>query len=352
MPEQPLHPSRPDRVGLRDWLRLARAVPSAWDLPKILVAAVGLIVLQVGWSAVDRAAPGADSSRVLEFSSFYGFPFRSPADFAEAVRRPAWNLAKPVRLLVEPMTSLFAIDGAGGRGLHSLLRLSWAIAVLSIVGGAICRIAVAEASTGERIRLVEAVTLAFRRCGALVAAPAHPLLIALGLGLISAGFGLAARLVPSLTVVLFVAPFFLGLATAILLLDLVASFPLLPAAVVTESETAVEAIGRCYNYVNHRPLTILAAVVVSWTLGTLGLAAFEVFLSAVMHLGAWGMGLAAFPARPGSIGGAIEPWAGVIGLACQAWALAFFWAAAARTYLLLRQDLDDVPSWGSAAARR
>lgn len=352
MPEQPKYPSNPDRVNLRDWLRLARAAPSAWDFRKILIAAVGLIVLQGGWSAIDRVDPAPGSSRVLGFASLYGMPFRSPADFAEAIRRPAWNLTQPVRLLVEPLRDLFAVDGVGGRGLPALLRLGWVFAVLGVVGGAICRIAVAEASTGERIGLGAAVGLAARRAGSLAASPAHPLLIALGLGLMSAGFGLLARLVPSISVVLFAGPFLLGLASAILLVDMVASWPLIPAAIMSESETAVEAIGRCYNYVNYRPLTVAGAVMVSWALGTLGLAAFEVFLWAVIHLGVWGMGLAAFPARPGSIGGDVEPWAAVLGLACQAWVFAFFWCAGARAYLLLRQDLDDVPAWESAAARR
>ncbi|AMV38513.1 hypothetical protein [Planctomyces sp. SH-PL62] len=342
MAEEPKHPNDPDRVHLRDWLGLARAVPAAFDVRKLLLAAVGLLVLEAGWSAIGRLAPDPhlDSPRVLGFASLYGELFEPPGAFVEALRRPAWNLTRPVRLLVEPLSAIFAIDGLGGDVLSSLGRLVLAVVVMGVVGGAICRLAVAEAGTGDRAGLRESLGFAFRNAWGLSAAPLYPLAIVLLLGGASAGFGLVARFLPSLTAALFAVPMLLGLTSAAFLVLAIATWPLIHAAIAAESEEAVEAIGRTYGYVKHRPMTLAACVAAAWALGTLGLAAFEVFLWAGMHLGVWGMGLAAFPSRPGAIGGEIEAWTAVVGLALQAWTFAFFWSAAVRAYLLFRQDVD------------
>ncbi|MDG3002662.1 hypothetical protein [Paludisphaera mucosa] len=344
MAEEPQHPVDPDRIRPRDWLKIGRAVPAACDLRKILLAALGLVALELGWRGIERGAP--DAPRVLGFASLYGTPFESPVGFAEAIRRPAWNVTQPIRLIVEPLATFVAVDGPNGRALPALLRLIWAFAAMGLVGGAICRMAIVEAATGAPTGLRESLGFALRHGRSLVAAPLHPLALVLMLAAVSAGFGLAARLVPALTAVLFVAPFVLAIASAVLLFDMIASWPLIPAAIAAESDLALEAVGRTFGYVNRRPLTLAAGATAAWILGTLGLAAFEVFLAAVVHLGVWGMGLAAYPARPGSLGGAIEPWAAVVGLACQAWAFAFFWCAAARVYGLLRQDVDGAPVLG------
>ncbi|OJW20843.1 MAG: hypothetical protein BGO49_28945 [Planctomycetales bacterium 71-10] len=359
MSEEPKTPPRPDRIGLQDWLRLARAVPSAFDVRKLVLAAAALVLVQAGWSAVESISPPSrmgPTPRALEFHSLYGFPFRSTADFAEAIRRPAWNLTAPIRVLVGPLMEAFAIDGRRDRAPTAFLRLLWAIAVLGAAGSAIARLAVVEAATGRRPTLREALGLGIGRAGSVIAAPLHPLAIALALGVGSAAFGLVARMVPQLppamAALLTVGPLLLGLASATLLVLMVATWPLVPVAVAAESDRAVEAIGRTFGYVRRRPMGFAACVLVSWGLGTLGLAAFEVFLSASVHQAVWGAGLAAYPDAPGSLGGLFEgPGSTLVGLACPAWTYAFFWSAAARAYLLLRQDVDDVPASDAAALR-
>lgn len=349
MSEEPKIPPRPGRVGLNDWLRLARAVPSAFDVRKLVLAVAALVLVKVGWSAVESISPPSrmgPPSRSLEFHSLYGFPFRSPADFAEAIRRPAWNLTAPVRVLVGPLMEAFAIDGRRDRAPTAFLRLLWAIVVLGAAGSVIARLAVVEASTGRRPTLREALGIGIGGAGSVIAAPLHPLAIALALGVGSAAFGLVARLAPQLppamAIPLTVVPLLLGLAGTALLVLMVATWPLVPVAVAAESDTAVEAIGRTYGYVSRRPMGFATCVLVSWGLGTLGLAAFEVFLSASVHQAVWGMGQAAYPDAPGSLGGLFEgPATLLVGLGCQAWVYAFFWSAAARAYLLLRQDVDD-----------
>lgn len=359
MSEEPEIPPRRDRVGLNDWLRLARAVPSAFDVRKLILAAAALVLLQVGWSAIESISPPsrlAAPSRVLEFHSLYGSPFRSPTDFSEAIRRPAWNLTAPVRALVGPLIEVFAIDGRRDRAPMACLRLLWAIVVLGAAGSAIARLAVVEAATGRRPTLREALGVGIGRAGTVIAASLHPLAIALALGVGSAAFGWTVRMVPQLlpamAIPLTVVPILLGLASVALLVLMVATWPLVPVAVAAESDRAVEAIGRTYGYVRRRPMGFAACVLVSWGLGALGLAAFEVFLTASVHQAVWGMGLAIYPDAPGSLGGLFEgPALTLVGLACPAWAYTFFWSAAARAYLILRQDVDDVPASGAAALR-
>lgn len=344
MSEQPKTPPRPDRVGLNDWFRLARAVPAAFDVRKLVLAAVGLLLVQIGWSAIESIAPRPPSepTRVLETRSLYGTPFRSAADFAEAIRRPSSGLTAPARALIDPMTGAFAIDGSRDRAPAEFLRLLWAIVVLGATGTAVARLAVVEAATGARPTTWDAIKTAFRGSASAIGATLLPLAVALALGLASAPFGFAARLFPETAAVLTVVPLVLGVATTVLLVATVATWPLAPAAVAMESERTVEVVSRTFGYVRRRPMAFAAGVLASWALGTLGLAAFEVFLSASIHLTVWGMGLAAYPALPGEAGGLVEwPASVMLGLACPAWTFAFFWSASARVYLLLRQDLDD-----------
>lgn len=357
--EEPKRPPSPGRVGPGDWTRLARAVPSAFDVRKLVLAAVALLLVRAGWSTIESISPpsrAGSPTRALDFASLYGFPFRSTADFAEAIRRPAWNLTSPVRVLVDPLMETFAIDGRRDRAPTAFLRLLWAIVVLGAAGSAVARLAVVEASTGRRPTLREALGAGIGGAGRVIAAPLHPLAIALALGVGSAAFGLVARMVPQLppamAALLSVVPLLLGLVSAALLLLMVATWPLIPVAVAAESDRAVEAIGRTYGYVRRRPMGFAACVLASWGLGTIGLAAFEVFLSASIHQAVWGAGLAAYPDMPGSLDWLFEgPASTLVGLACPAWAYAFFWCAAARAYLLLRQDVDDVPASDAAALR-
>ncbi|WP_240906975.1 hypothetical protein [Paludisphaera rhizosphaerae] len=329
-------------MGLRDWLRLARAVPSAWDLRKILISAVGLIALGLGASALDRLAPGAAPLPIWgDWGGHIGVPLRGPSDLSDVALRAAMMMAEPVHLLVGPLVHLFARTASI---VPTLLQLVWTLAVMGVVGGALAHMELAEAATGERPGVAASLAFAFRRAPSVIAAPLHPLLIVLMLGLMSAVLGKATAL----------AALVLGLFSAVLLLEMVASWPLIHAAVAAESETAVEAIGRCYGYVNHRPLTLATALAVGWALGSVGLAAFELFLRSAFSLGEWGVGIGL--SNPGATGMRWEsgpsPWVALMKLTWEAWAFAFFWASAARTYLLLRQDLDDIPAWGSAAARR
>ncbi len=359
MSEQPKIPPRRDRVGLNDWLRLTRAVPSAFDVRKLVLAAVGIVVAQLGWSAIESIAPPSRPGpppRVLEFHSLYGSPFRSVTDFAEAIRRPAWNLTAPARALIGPLTEVFAVDGRRDRAPTAFLRLLWAIVVFGVTGTAVARLAVVEAATGARPTTWDAVKAGLRGSPSAIAATLLPLAIALALALGSAAFGLAARLFPQLlptvAVPLVVVPLVLGLASAVLLVAMVAAWPLVPVALAMESERAVEVVSRTFGYVRRRPMALAAGVLLSWAVGTLGLAAFEVFLSASIHLTVWGIGLAAYPMLPGESGGLVEgPALAMLGLACPAWVFAFFWCAAARVYLLLRQDVDDVPASELAASR-
>ena len=262
MPEQPNHPSAPDRVALRDWLRVARALPSAWDVRKILIAAVGLIVLSLGAAALDRLVPGAAPLPTLgDWGGRLGLPLRTSSDVSDAAVGAAWTLTEPARLLVEPLIGLFSRTAPAA---PTLLRLVWTLTVMGVVGGALVHLELAEAVTGKGPGVAASLAFGVRRAPSLIAAPLHPLGIVLMLGLVSAVLGKATVLVALV----------LGLVSTVLLIDMVASWPLIPAAVAAESETTVEAIGRCFSYVNRRPLTLTAAVAAGWILGAVGLIAF------------------------------------------------------------------------------
>src|SRR5271157_4287898 len=175
------------------WLRLLRAARAAFDISKVVLAAVGLILLQTGWGALDRLFP--ESSAVtpalhaLPGGASAGTPANLDPTSWEFVRSAGWRLTEPARILATPLISLFALSKGSGWYVHAALAVLWASIVGGIVGGAIARIALLQVSRMQGTGTLGAVRFALRFALPLIATPLFPLL-AMGLcALICAGFG-------------------------------------------------------------------------------------------------------------------------------------------------------------------
>jgi hypothetical protein len=347
------------------WLRLVRAARSAFEIRKVVLAAVGLILLQAGWGMLDRLFPGssavAPELHALPVSAGAGAPEGMDLTSWNSVRSAGWRLTEPARVFATPLISLFAVGKGPGWFLHAVLAVLWALAVGGIVGGAIARMTVVEVSRMQGPGTLGAVRFAIRFALPLIATPLLPLL-AIGLcALICAGFGLLYWLPAGIGAVvggiLLFIPLILGLVMAILLLGLAASWPLLHASVAAEAEDILDALSRSFSYLNQRLGKFAGCVVLAWLIGIPGLLAVDLLATAVTHLTAWGVGLSA-PAS--SLAGLTDRgagetvitqtatalpafWRGVIGLLARSWIYAYFWTAASFIYLLLRHDVDGTP---------
>ncbi|MDA7980670.1 MAG: hypothetical protein MPJ50_18080, partial [Pirellulales bacterium] len=249
------------------------------------------------------------------------------------------------------------------------LKTVWMIAVWTIIGGAIARIAVVEFTQDRRTSMVDGLRYSLARWRSFVGAPsvmltgvlaaAIPVMI---VGLISypGGFfyGLAGLMWP-------IALLF-GLIMGVLALGLLFGWPLMAVAVAAEREEDADAFGAIsrafeygYQHIFKYLLYILFVVViggVSWLIVTL-------VAGQVLQLTAWGASWGAPGGGEDSISvqmmslsqlhsqGEINTvgsflvrcWTAVIQTTVVGFAFTFFWSAASGIYVLLRNHAEGVP---------
>ena len=144
---------------------------------------------------------------------------------------------------------------------------------------------------------------------------------------------------------------------AILLIGLVATWPLMHASVAAEAEDMLDALSRSFSYFNQRLGKFAGYVVVAWLLGIAGLLLVDLVALATLHLTSWGVhltapasslvGLVANPALDGSPGNAGSNlpvfWRAVVEWLVRGWIFTYFWTSSSFVYLILRHDVDGTP---------
>ena len=359
----------PDEVSILDRrsltrlfpaLRLVGAIRQAFDLRKLVIAALGLALLQPGWTLLDRMVPAAADTTPALFAPSVSVKGVSEPDFWswETVSGLHLRLSEPVRLLIAPLFA-FVEPGAGwGWMMHALLSVIWLIAVWGICGGAISRIAIAHAGATRQTGTIEALRFGLANAGPLILAPLCPLLGIAFCALIGATFGLFYRLPvvgPALAGVGLFFPLAAGMVMTLFLAGLAAGWPLLQAATAGGAEDALDALSRIFGYLNQRLGSYAALVALAWLGGMLGLALVDLLTSGVIRLTHWSVGLTApFALTESFFGSPISSsstfagsahgfWLGVVRLLAHGWVFSFFWTAAAYLYLWLRLDVDGSP---------
>jgi hypothetical protein len=353
-------PDRRSLTRLLPVLRLVAAIRQAFDLRKLMIAALGLALLQPGWVLLDRLVPtGADTTPDLFASSdnansLSEAGFWSPGTLAGLHAR----LSEPFRLLATPL--LVVVDPGSGRArmLHALLGVIWLVIVWGISGGAICRIAIVQVAALRQMTVIDALRFAMANAGPLIGAPLCPLIGIAFCGAIGAAFGLVYRLPaigPALAGIGLVVPLAAGLVMTLLLAGLMAGWPLLHAATAGGAEDALDALSRIFGYLNQRLGSFVVLVALAWLGGMMGLALVDVFTVGVIRLTHWSVGLTApagltealfnAPSKSSAgIAGATHVfWLGLVRLIAHGWIYSFYWTTAANLYLWLRHDIDGSP---------
>ncbi len=341
-------------------LRLLSAIRLAFDLRKLIVAAAGLVLLQLGWSIMDWILPAsADVTPELSWTSeVVGL---SPLRLVGANSLGAFaveRLLEPTRFLVAPLRALVEPGGGWGRMLHGLIGLLLLVVIWGICGGAIARIALVQIANERKLAIADAFRFAFRSAIPLWLAPLCPLLGLACCALIAAAFGALYRVPfigPSLGGILLFVPLFLGLVMMMLATGLVAGWPFFHAAVAAGADDALDALSRSFSYLSQR-LGALAVLLLPIALqGFVGLVLVELLAAGVVQLTAWSLALTGpFDLiRPlfsgdGDTGGIIAAslhsfWLGAVRLLAHGWVFSFTYSAAALLYLWLRNDVDSTP---------
>ncbi|UCG55623.1 MAG: hypothetical protein JSU70_12230 [Phycisphaerales bacterium] len=140
--------------------------------------------------------------------------------------------------------------------MYSIIFFAIALAVMSITGGAICRIAAMQFAVGERPRLTEAVRYSTKRFTSYFTAPLAPACIIAFIGLFIFVVGLmgnipyAGELVMAIGMPLVL---FAGVLIAVVLIGALAGFNLMFPAVAYENSDSFDSISRSFSYVYAKP---------------------------------------------------------------------------------------------------
>src|SRR3954464_1830936 len=157
------------------WLRLPHAAGQAFDLRRLVLAALGLVLLQAGWDILGRVFTGSPGA-TPEVFQLTGKP---PGVSVEMLQSRAWDVAvsagwrllEPAQALAAPLRSLFVLGQDVGASVHAFLGMIWAIMVGGLGGGAFARLAVVRASRSSGLSIFGAIRFALRHAAPLIATP-------------------------------------------------------------------------------------------------------------------------------------------------------------------------------------
>jgi hypothetical protein len=358
LPETACIVDRRSLIRLFPGLRLLGALRLAFDFRKLIIAAIGLALLQFGWSFLDRLFPGADvvTPDLFESSRASGIQLEALnwtwSEFAIIHAR----VSEPFQILVTPVLVLFNPRGGWLTMLHALLSLVWLFIVWGISGAAICRIAIVQVAKLQQTGIAQALSFSFRRATTLIVAPLLPLLGIALCATIGAGFGLMYRLGNAgnaLAGIFLFVPLLLGLVMTMLAAGLITGWPLLHAAAAAGAEDTLDAFSRVFGYLSQRLGSFLASVGLAWLLGMIGTLLVALLAGGVIRLTVWNLGALA-EAQLAAIDSSLEQsvgvasathafWLAVVRLLAHGWVYSYFWTVAALLYLWLRHDVDGTP---------
>ncbi|MGI9013245.1 MAG: hypothetical protein ACR2GY_03245 [Phycisphaerales bacterium] len=245
---------------------------------------------------------------------------------------------------------------------------TFALIVIAIGGGALCRMSACEVAGRERLRSTDAYLFAFRMWVKLVLALVLPLLIAGTLALLLMAAGFVLFNIPLIDVVggmLYGINLLFGFLIAFLLLALAFSFMLLLPAVATENCDPADALQRAYAYLLSRPFHLAGYVIVA--LVGLAVGYFVISLIVVTTLNVTGgltgtfssnsalsmtggVSMGELTAPKGEFhsswhsewaGGLIAVWQGILILLVASYVVSYLFSAATVIYLLMRKTVDE-----------
>ncbi len=375
----------PDRAAVREidwlevfpWLSLTRVIALAWGPGKLLLALLGITLTAAGWlgisgiylhyrphddevqaqAAVYRKSEPWDQKRPLDLAAL------SQADrphvLLDAGINAGESLAELPAWYTRPFRQWFAHDIRWPSFSMAVLCGLWALAVWGFCGGAITRLAAVRLAQDRRLGFLQACRHAIAKWLSYFSGPLFPLggIALLLLPALVAGW--ISRLDPGFAVVgaLWIFGLIVGLICAVLLLAAIFGWPLMSAAVSTESSDAFDSFSRAFSYVTQRPFHLAFYVLVAGLLGAAAWLFVAVLGELTIYLVAWGVSWGSGPQRASEIfaaiaaspssstagGQMVAAWSTLVRMLVLAYGHSFLWTAASGIYLLLRRNTDGTP---------
>lgn len=382
------------------WLVLLQSVRVALMARVLVLGAVGLVAMTLGWRGISAAFSASDDPVLQQWretglrwvwQESPAFSVVTSAKSAEQLFSSASSglLEAPVTLwmsLTRPFVDLFRAELTFTGFICLLLCGVWALLVWGLIGGAISRIAALKFTRGEAPDLFGAVRHSGSRLLSYSTAP----LVALAFSAVFAVQLIVLGWIMRLGVLAMIAGLFwpfvllLGLLMAILLIGALVGWPLMWSTVSVEGTDAFDALSRSYAYTYQRPWRLLWYVAFAVLIAAVSMFVVKLFAAAAIALGDWSVswGLddetmqavvrqepdmstapafsptldAAAPppsievaepteeSEPGTMmsvaTGAVTFWKSLLAALAAGYQAGFLFTAAVGVYLLLRKDID------------
>ena len=351
-------PAAPELQSRDSWRHVPRAVGIALEPRKLLLGALGLVLLWGGNALISQ------------------LPFGSPPVHREVALsgmsqwQSEWlkQLIGPVESIVAPARVIFQNGNSWARLGCAWTQLLWAVCVWSIIGGAITRMAALQFARHERVGIRAALRFSARQFLSYLIAPGLALS---GIGCMAgcmAAIGWVASLVPSVgpTVLGAIWGVFLLLSfvMAMLALGLSLGWPLMIAAISTEDSDGFDGLSRSFGFLYDRPWHAGLLVVSMGVVGSAGLCVLRVIFALTASFAGWSVAAGfeelttptffeyltrdrwrhiSFGASMNDAGALADYWLGLLSLLVTGYGPSFFWSAATVIYFLLRQSDDGTP---------
>ncbi|MCH2114524.1 MAG: hypothetical protein MK171_06405 [Pirellulales bacterium] len=355
------------------WLILVRGLRVSLLVRVILLAWVGVLLTQLGWTGAHTIF--SDSGPLSQVGAASAAPLeqlterRLPLELLNS-DEVAWNLDTPLaqawQWLGQPFFQLAGRHTSWLNRLPLALSAVWSIAVWALLGSAISRIAAMHLTRGETLSIQGALKASVAVFGSAAGAPLIALLAstALALPLALAGALLRFDSVALAVGLGWAVAIVWGLVLAVMVVGVAIGWPLMWATLAVERSDAFDAVSRSYAYVYQRPLHLAFFLLVAALLGVMGDIVVTCFATAAVHLSEWtiqwGGGLrssaivgttsnaivvdghaAISPTGAAATGAtAIGYWKWAWMALAASYPVAFFWSTAVAIYLLMRRYVD------------
>lgn len=341
------------------WLILVRALRVSLMVRVLLLAFVGTLLTEWGWSTIDHfSAEPASLIRLTDGGSVATLLIdaqqRQHLDpsFAAQLDSPfpkgwLWVSAPLIRLVDRNLSALGSLT--------LLLSGLWAIIVWSFFGSAITRIAALQLTRGEPVGPLKMLRDTATVMPSTIGAPLMVLLVGVTMGvpLTLLGLLLQSHFVALIAGPLWVIVLAWGFLLAVVLLGLLFGWPLMWACLGVEQSDAFDGASRCYAYVYQKPLQLAFYLVVAALLSWLGAMIVMTFAAATSTLSEWGLSWGTGSLRAADLfdthfynsptpptARMIQGWKACFASLTAAFPMACLWPMSVGIYLLLRQHVD------------
>lgn len=280
-------------------LQIFRAFRIAVGVPQIAVAVAGLLVLSAGDWAIDQApfAPESPPSPAVWAEPLLPAANVQPGGLASsrwsaAASRTFGLLLAPYNSVFEPTARLLSMNNTWSTAAYAWSRLLWALLVWGFFAAILTRTAAVSFAIDETIPLRSACGFGGRMLLPFLTAPLLPaagILFFWTLMLVGGWVGRIPVAGPILLGVFLFLVLGFGFIAALLLLSVIAGWPLMYATIGTEVSDGFDGFSRSLSYVFGRPWAMLRYYAVGLVYGVACVAFVAVFAYFVVYVSAWGL---------------------------------------------------------------